>query len=399
VAVLSNNDGCIVARSDELKALGVPMGAPVHQLGELIRRHRVQVFSSNYALYGDMSGRVMDVLGQFTPQLEVYSIDESFLDLTGCAPDLAAYGQQIRATVGRCTGIPISIGIAPTKVLAKAANKLAKQHRAGVLELMQPAQQSEALAEFPVEDLWGIGERWAQQLRALGIDTALQLRDADPATLRRRFSVVMARIALELRGTACLTLEEITPAKQQIRASRTFGRKLTALADLQSAVAAHVTRAAVKLRRQHSLTRDLLVFMHTNLFSERDPPYRASWYTALPVATDDTRVLLRYALAGIARLYRAGYRYQKAGVMFLDLLSRQYQQTDLFEPDETARAWRLMAVIDRINARMGRGTIRFAAEGFGDPAKMRVGRRTPAYTTQWKELPVVKAAVPDVVLS
>ena len=398
VIVLSNNDGCVVARSEQVKALGIAMGAPLHTVRDLVRRHGIAVFSSNYGLYGDMSARVMDCLERFTPRLERYSIDEAFLDLSHlAAADLLPQARTLAHTVRRWTGIPVCVGIAPTKTLAKVANRVAKQQQAPACLLDDPGRQSAALAQMKVEALWGIGPRWAAQLRALGIDTALDLRDADRQTLRRRFNAVLDRLILELRGVSCLDLETLAPPRKQIIASRSFGRKLSGLDELRAALAAHVSRAAQRLRRQASVSRGLQVFLHTNPFSG-EPQYRNACTIPLPLATNDTRILLRYAVAGLDRLYRPSYRYQKVGVMLLDLLPAGIRQGNLFTVEERERAGQLMAAVDRINARMGRGTLRWAREGFDEPGRMRAQRRSPAYTTRWTDLPVVKASPPALLI-
>jgi DNA polymerase V len=392
VVVLSNNDGCVVARSEEVKALGVAMGAPVHEIRELIRRHRVRVFSSNYALYGDLSARLMDALGRFAPRVEVYSIDEAFLDLTGFGEAaLLDYARGMVETVRRWLGLPVSVGIAPTKVLAKVANRIAKRRKVpgGVVALLDADGQTEALAGLRTADLWGIAGRWSAKLEALGIDTALRLRDADPPLLRSAFGVVVERIARELRGVPCLALEEVAAPKQQIVASRSFGKPVTALEELKQAVAFHVTRAAVRLRWQGSEARGLQVFVATNPFAPDDPQHHGACTVELPAPTADTRALIGQAMRGLIAIYREGHRYKKAGVMLLSLSPADRRQGGLFDPGDGERSRALMATVDRINARLGRGTLRFGTEGFDRPWAMHQARRSPAYTTRWAELPVV----------
>ena len=393
VVVLSNNDGCVVARSNEVKALGIAMGTPVHEIRALIRQHRIQVYSSNYSLYGDLSARMMTVLGQFAPRVEIYSIDEAFLDLTGFAdPALLAYAQVIVQTVRRWLGLPVSIGIGPTKVLAKVANRIAKKQKiaGGVVALLDSNRQAEALAGLDVADLWGIGPRWAAKLRALGIDTALRLRESDPLHLRALFSVVVERLVYELRGIPCLALEDIAPPKQQIIASRSFGKPVTTLDELQQAVAFHVTRATVKLRRQGSEAQGLQVFISTNPFVPDDPQYHNTGTLELPAPTADTGLLIGQAMRGLATIYREGYRYKKAGIMLWSLSSVDRRQGGLFGAGDGERSQRLMQTLDAVNARMGRGTLRFGTEGFQRSWAMRQERRSPAYTTQWSDVPVVK---------
>ena len=359
----------------------------------LIRQHRIQVYSSNYSLYGDLSARMMTVLGQFAPRVEVYSIDEAFLDLTGFAdPALLAYAQGIVQTVRRWLGLPVSIGIGPTKVLAKVANRIAKKQRVpgGVVALLERERQTEALADLKTADLWGIAGRWSAKLEALGIDTALRLREADPPWLRSVFGVVMERIVYELRGTSCLALEEVAPPKQQIIASRSFGKPVTALDELKQAVAFHVTRAAVKLRRQGSEARGLQVFLSTNPFVPDDPQYHHAGTLELPAPTADTGLLIGQAMHGLSAIYRAGYRYKKAGIALWSLSPAHRRQGALFGAGDGERSQRLMQTLDAVNTRMGRGTLRFGTEGFRQSWAMRQERRSPAYTTRWSEVPVVK---------
>ncbi len=392
VVVLSNNDGCVVARSEEVKALGVAMGAPVHEIRPLIRQHHIRVFSSNYALYGDLSARLMDVLGRFAPRVEVYSIDEAFLDWTGFeGTGLVEHAQEIVETVRRWLGLPVSVGIGPTQVLAKVANRIAKKQKlpGGVVALLEADGQTEALADLQTADLWGIAGRWSAKLETLGIDTALQLRDADPPFLRSAFGVVMERIVYELRGIPCLALEEVAPAKRQIVASRSFGRPVVDLGELKEAVAFHVARAAVRLRRQGSEAGGLQVFVGTNPFVPSDPHYHGACTVELPAPTADTRTLIGQAMRGLAAIYRAGHRYKKAGVMLLSLSPAGRRQGALFDVADSARSQQLMATVDQINARMGRGTLRFGTEGFRQPWAMRQAHRSPAYTTRWEEVPVV----------
>lgn len=394
VAVLSNNDGCVVARSDELKALGVAMGTPFHEIRDRVREHNVEVFSSNYAFYGDMSSRIVAVLGRFTPRMEVYSIDESFLDLTGFPQDtLTDYALDIVKTVRMWTGIPLSIGIGPTKVLAKMANKTAKKARlpGGVMDISDPGLQQEILASLEVEDIWGIAGRWGERLRALGIDTALKLRDADPRQVRRHFGVVMERIVLELRGIYCLDLEEIDEPRQQIMASRSFGRKVTALRDLKEAVSSHTARAAERLRKQHADAQALMVFINTSPFNPREPQYAKSCTLRLAMPSCDTGKLIGVALKGLEAIYRQGFRYQRCGVMLTELSPQDNVGSDLFGTGDD-RSRRLMEAMDRINQRWGKGTLRYASEGFRQDWRMRSGKRTPGYTTCWSDIPTVDAA-------
>ena len=393
VIVLSNNDGCVVARSNEAKALGIAMGIPEFQIRPLIRQHQVEVFSSNYALYGDMSHRVMETLEQFVPDLEVYSIDEAFLDLSGVAQrHLAEYGRTIRATVKRWTGIPVSVGIAETKTLAKVANHMAKRSgvSGGVFDLTAAPNREEILRGFPVEEIWGVGPRTAKVLKAQGIGTAYQLREADEQWIRKRFGVVGLRTVRELRGLSCLALEDCPPPKQGITVSRSFGRPVETLAEMREAVATYLIRAAEKLRREGLAVSVLTVFLQTNQF-KAEPQYHNACTLALPVATSATPELLHTALRGITTIYRAGFRYKKAGVMLTELVPATHVQADLFDGQDRARSQSLMRAIDRLNDRMGEGTVKYGAVGLSPRWKATCARRSPAYTTRWEEVVQARA--------
>jgi len=400
VVVLSNNDGCIIARSDEAKALGIAMGAPYFKTRPLIEKHRVRVFSSNFALYGDMSQRVMSTLARFSEDFEVYSIDECFLDLTGFG-DPAAYAGVIRSTVRRWTGIPVSIGLAPSKTLAKVANKLAKADRGGpgVKVLLPGAELDETLARLPVDAVWGIADRLARRLKRSGIHTAKKLRDADDRWIDKKLGVVGRRIVYELRGVACLGLEDQPPDKQTICTTRSFARALSTLEEIQEAVASFVSRAAEKLRAQSSAAGVLTVFIMTGHFGE-DPKYYDSTVTVLPVPSAVTHELLSYALASLKRIYRRGYAYKRAGVLLGDIVPAGAVQLNLFDrlgepPDGSAsprrRGERLMRAVDRVNRELGPQTVQYAREGLGKPWVLRTNRRSPRYTTSWRELPVARS--------
>lgn len=390
MVVLSNNDGCIIARSPEVKALGVPMGAPIHEHRKVLERHGTVILSSNFALYGDLSRRVMDCVAACTPELEVYSIDEAFLSLRGFAEPVE-HGRRIIRTVRRWTGIPTCIGIAPTKTLAKLANRIAKQEHipGGCFALSDPDQRDHWLPRIAVEDVWGIGPRWAAKLNELGIHSAGDLRELDPHRARRWFSVVLARTVLELRGIPCLSLDEVEPPKQQLIASRSFGRPVTTRQALSEALAWHASRAAVKLRRQDSRCGAMQVFIHTNPFRPDNPQYRNAALVRFAPPSADTARLIAGAQRGLGAIFRSGYAYHKCGIMLLDLSTAGQCQGTLFEPSDTPRRRRLMATVDRINRRFGRGTLRFAAEGIEQPWAMRRSCKTPSYTTRWNELVTV----------
>lgn len=393
VVVLSNNDGCIVARSNEAKALGLVTGEPYFKQRDALRQHGVTVFSSNYTLYGDMSRRVMQSLARFSPRLEVYSIDESFLDLQGFDRwDLATYAQTIRRSVEQWTGIPVSIGIGASKTLSKIANRVAKKNPAldGVCIFKDPQHIDAVLRNTAIDQVWGIGRRWGTKLRARGIDNAATLRDADPDSLRRGFGVVMERIVYELRGQPCIEFEDVTPARQRILVSRGFGQRLRDLDPIRQALSSHVSRAAEKLRRQESVAGAINVFLHTSPHDDDAPYYGNSFSLTLPSPSQDSAVLLRWALHALDKIYRPGPRYQKCGFMLLDLSDQRAFQTELFapaDPLEAQRREKLMRALDGLNQQMGRGQVRFASEGFATTWKMQQDLRSPAYTTRFSDLP------------
>jgi DNA polymerase V len=388
VVVLSNNDGCVIARSNEAKALGIAMGAPWHLHRDRFAAVGVIVRSSNYTLYGDMSSRVMSVLSQFTPDLEIYSIDEAFLGMAGFGARLEAQARALRAAVFQWTGIPVSIGIAPTKTLAKVANHAAKkdEKHGGALLLLDEAAQDVALAKIELTDLWGVAGRLAARLAAIGINTPLDLKRGDPRLIRERLGVVTMRLALELRGVPCLGLEREIPDRKSIMASRSFGRPVTALSEMREAVASYTARAAEKLRRQRLATAHLMVFVETNRFRPDDAQHCAARPVRLPVATSDTGKLIAAALAGLPTIWRDGYRYKKAGVVLLDLHPAAAVQEGLFDNADSPRRIALMRTIDKLNLRFGRDTVTFAATGRRRPWKLRRELLSPCYTTAWDEL-------------
>lgn len=394
VVVLSNNDGCAVARSNEAKALGIGMGDPAHEFRHIARKHGVRILSSNYTLYGDMSARVTDVLRTFG-DIEVYSIDESFLDLKPVTGSRAEYAQAIRQTVLQWTGIPVSIGIAPTKTLAKLANKNAKKTTAGVLDLTAPdARVEDVLAATDVGDVWGVGFMNAPRLKRIGINTALQLRDVDTTWVRKRMTVVGLRTVLELRGRSCIELEDAPTTRKGITSSRSFGKRVTRLDDLCEAVATYVSRAAVKLRKFNLACGTLMVFVETDRFRTELPQYNASRATTLATESDDTPELISTALSLTRKLYRQGYEYKKAGVMLTNLVRRSAVQQGLFDEVDRCRSAALMGVVDRINRTHGRDTLVFGAARLATTRKAwptKFDRLSPSYTTRWDDVPVVTA--------
>ena len=392
VIVLSNNDGCAVARSNEVKAIGVKMGQPWFQMRDLAQQHGIIAYSSNYTLYADMSNRVMEILSQFSPNQEIYSIDECFLDLTGFQTwNLVDYGQQIRQRVKLWTGLPVCVGIGSTKTLAKLANHLAKKNPAFNsvcnLNAMNPKEQDCWFSHTLVGEVWGIGTRIAPKLTGMGIRTVLNLKNSDPVTLRSRFGVVVEKTVRELNGIICLELEDISSPNQQIMISRSFGSYVTRREDLEEAVSSYTTRAAEKLRRQGSVAGSIHVHIRTNPHRESEPQYGQGMTIPLPEATDDTLKLVKVAVWAVRRLYKAGYDYQKASVMLSELLPRGIVQQDLLSHDASNGTSTRMKLLDEVNLKMGKNTLRVASNGIHQPWGMRSGNRSPAYTTRWAELP------------
>jgi DNA polymerase V len=394
IIVLSNNDGCVVARSAEAKRLGIKMAVPLFQVQEQIDRENVAVFSSNYALYGDISARVMSTLEQQAPAIEVYSIDEAFLDLSGFEANhsLVEYGLQLKQRVYQYTGIHISVGIAPTKTLAKLANHAAKQYPAtlGSVDLSDPLRQRRLLSLLPVEEVWGVGRRLSRRLKQQGIKTALALADCDPSWVRNHYSVTLERTVRELNGQSCMELEECPPPRQQILCSRSFARRITEYRDMRSAIAQYSARAAEKLREQGSMARVITVFIRTNPHSQHERFYSNSASRILNVPSADSRRLCGTALSLLKSIWLPDCRYMKAGIMLSDLYLPGHFQPSLFEAPESPATKRLMHVIDTIN-QSGRGRIRFAGEALSTGWQMQRNHLSPAYTTRWDQLPLVKS--------
>lgn len=393
IGILSNNDGCVIARSNEIKPL-VPMGMPAYQISPAMRK-QVTLLSSNYELYGDMSRRVFSTLRDHTADLEIYSIDEAFIHLTGFG-NVVEYCKRLRYIVKRDTGIPVSIGLATTRTLAKIANHMAKKNPEykGVCYL-HPAEPNlkKLLKKLPVSEVWGVGRKIAAKLLALGIVTAWDLREADLKYLRERFSVVLARTVLELQGTPCIELDDLTTPKKNIMTSRSFGKAVTLYADLQEAIRVHASSGATKLRKQKSVARAIMVFLNTNRFREDLAQYNPSLVLQLPYPTSDTRVIVATAQRALQRIYRKGFLFYKAGVMMLDLTNKDNEQLDFFNvphtSEEKQRAERLMTVIDKINTKMGKGTVQLGGVRALAAWQLKRDLLSKRYTTRWDELPIV----------
>lgn len=396
LVVLSNNDGCAIARTQEAKDLGIKMGAPWFKIRHLADSHGLVALSANFSLYGDLSQRMMNVIGQFSPRQEIYSIDESFLDLTGIEGSGRELGSAIRQRVRQWVGIPTCVGIGPTKTLAKLANHLAKKvpRLQGVCDLArldQPARLK-AMRHVPIEDVWGVGRRLAPALQAMGIYTAADLAKQNPSQIQAQFSVVLAKTVKELDGQACVQWEDAPPAKQQIMCSRSFGRPVTELADLKQALAVFTERAAHKLRLQQCVTQAIQVFIRTSPFRD-GPKYTGS--TVIQVRpTQSSSEMIQAVTRALAKIYRPHYLYAKAGVCLLDICAQSSLQAQpgLFDTldDSGALGAReaLMGVMDHINTRYGRSTL-VSAQALSNevaPWQMRQERMTPAYTTDWNQV-------------
>ena len=393
VVVLSNNDGCIISRSEEAKALGIPMGAPLHEQQEVIRKHDVQVFSSNYTLYGDMSARVMSILREEVPAIEVYSIDEAFLKLPLNFDEEMA--RALRTKVLQWTGIPVCIGIGSTKMLAKLANRHAKKNKAltgGVFDLTRYWDPEGILADTPTDGLWGVGRNLAARLAKMGIKTALDFQHADPSAIRKSMGVVGERMFRELNGISCLELETMPPDRKGVMASRSFGSPVESLEELEEALANHVARAGEKIRRFGLLATGMEVFLQTNRFRADQPQYSPGIGRTLDRATHSTSELMATARDLLQRIYRPGYRYKKTGVQLTNLVSQEEYQPGLFDQVKPGRI-DVDKIVDEINRRLGdpkNPVITRASQGTereGRGWKMKSERHSPHYTTDWNQLP------------
>lgn len=393
VLILSNNDGCVIARSAEAKALGIPMGAPAFKLKGEIERHNMAVFSSNYALYGDMSQRVMNTLARFTPSLEIYSIDEAFLSLEGFEQrDLVSYGHEMRRCVSRNIGIEIGVGIAPTKTLAKAANNYAKKSGTGVW-LAESGEDIERLLRWlPIEDVWGIGRKHARRLQRWQIETAYDfVNRLSEQWVQREMSIVGVRTWKELRGISCITLEQAPPAKQSIATTRSFGRMVQSEGDMCEAVASFAASCAGKLRRNRQAAQQILVFIHTNPFRSELAEYCRNRVITLPVPSSNTLELVRYALIALRDIFREGYYYKKAGVVVSGLVPEDEVQQNFLDTVDRPKQESLMNALDRITLRFGKSACVPAITGQGKRRwHMNQQRLSPCYTTRWDHLMEVK---------
>ncbi|WP_416427814.1 translesion error-prone DNA polymerase V subunit UmuC (plasmid) [Pseudomonas sp. App30] len=388
IVVLSNNDGCVIARSADAKPF-VKMGEPYFQIKQKLKQHGIVAFSSNYALYGDMSERVMTVIESLVPQVEIYSIDEAFADLSGVPGDLEQLGRQIRAQVYRSTGIPVGVGIAGTKTLSKLANHAAKKWQAqsgGVVDLRDQVKRDWVLKKCPASDVWGVGRRMTTHLEGMGIKSAWELSKADPWMLRKRFSVVIEKTARELAGTPCLELDEPDPPKREICCSRMFGKRLTDVVPIKEAVATYMARATEKLRAQQSLCKKVRVSIRTGFFNPDEAKYANGVVVELPYPTDDTRLMTKLAVEAVDRIYRTGFKYSKAEVLLLSLCQKGEYTEDLFSISQPAATEKVMGLMDAINGRWGRGTMRLASVPTNPDWGMRREMMSQSFTTRLDQL-------------
>lgn len=391
LVVLSNNDGCVVSRSNEAKALGVKMGQPWFECKALAEQHGILALSSNYALYADLSNRVMAIVATFSPRHEVYSIDECFAHLTGI-PKVRDVGYAIRERVGRWTGIPVCVGIGPTKTLAKLANLVAKKHprSKGVFNYnaLTEDQKTRLLERIAVGDLWGVGRKLTKRLALHGVYTVQDLRMAHVPTLRAEFGVVMEKIQRELEEIPCLELQAVQPDRQQIISSRSFGSMVTDLPPLKEALSTFVANACAKLRAQDSHASIIQVFLQTNRFREELPQYMPSIAVPLTYPTNDSLEVNRWAAYLCERIFKPGYQYKKAGVMLSEITPATQRQGDLLDAGPASND-RLMQALDTLNQRYGRGTVKVSTQGAYQDWQMLQERKSPNYTTCWEEVPSV----------
>lgn len=396
VVVLSNNDGCVIARNAEAKMVGVKMGDPYFKQKDLFRRYGVVCFSSNYELYADMSSRVMFTLEALSPRCEIYSIDEAFCDLAGVrnCRVLADFGRELKDAVYQNTGLAVGVGIAQTKTLAKLANHAAKKWQrqtGGVVDLSNLDRQRKLMAALPVDEVWGVGRRISKKLEAMGIKTVLDLADTDIRFIRKHFNVVLERTVRELRGEPCLELEEYAPVKQEIVCSRSFGERISDYDAMRQAICSYASRAAEKLRGEHQYCRFISTFVKTSPFALNEAYYGNSASVKLITPTQDSRDIIAAATRSLDAIWKDGHRYQKAGVMLGDFFSQGIAQLNLFDDNAPRRgSEKLMEVLDHLNAKEGKGALYFAGQGIQQQWAMKREMLSPRYTTRYEDLLQVK---------
>ena len=386
VVVLSNNDGCVIARSNEAKALGIKMGVPAFKMQRVFDQKNVRVFSTNFALYGDLSNRVMQILSEEAPAIEVYSIDEAFLDLSGVTK-LNQFSIDLRAKVRQWTGIPVSIGVAPTKTLAKVANHVAKKYKKeGVFVLKNKNTINEVLRHVYVDELWGIGRQYAKFLSNRGFLTAHDLVNADESWVKKNLTINGLRMIKELKGVSCYSLEHQPPRKKNICTSRSFGMEVKALYELEEAVASYAAMCAMKLRKENSLATSLLVFIKTNPFKDLNHQYNVSERVVFDVPTNDSMDIAKQSLKLLKRMYKQGFSYKKAGVIVGDIVPDNNRQLSLFDQRNIFKKQRVMKALDKINTTMGRNKVRLAIQGFDRKWRLKQEKLSPCYTTRFSDI-------------
>lgn len=388
VVVLSNNDGCVISRSNEAKAIGIKMGQPIFELKQLVKENNVKVFSSNFILYGDMSHRVMDSLKKFSPITEVYSIDEAFLNFKGLNDEqLKKTGREITDYVKRGVGIPLSLGISKTKTLAKVASKLCKIYPKldGICIMSKDSDIEKVLKKFPIEDVWGIGRRYSAKLKKIGINTAYDFTKLSPERVRSMMSIVGLKTLKELKGEPCIEFEENLPDKKQICTSRSFGANIEDLDELYKSVAEFTSIAAEKLRNQKCVAGQIQVFILTNVFREDLPQYYQSIVIPLENHTDSSIELVKYACSGLSRIYKSGYKYKKAGIILSDISKKESTSGSLFCDYDIYKHNSLMKTMDTINQVYGKHFVKLASEGT-EGFKSNRNMLSPKYTTDWNDI-------------
>ena len=392
VVILSNNDGCAISRSNEAKALGIPMGAPAFKYEELFKKNNVRVFSSNFPLYGDMSSRVMSILSKFTPNIEIYSIDEAFLKFEGFNFDLESYCNYIKNTVLKWTGIPISIGLAPTKALAKVANRIAKkfpERTSGVYLIDSSNKKENALKWLKIEDVWGIGFKHGKRLRNIKINTAYDFINLEDNWVRKNMSVVGVRLKKELEGKSVLYLEEVRSPKKAIATTRSFEGTITDYEKIKERISTFAVCCAEKLRAQNSNCNSIYVFIRSNKFQKNKPQYRNGILMTIPFSTNSSIIIIKYAIEGLRKIFRKGINYKKAGTIVMGLDSSKSYQLNMFE-NENPKHKCLMKTIDFIQKKEGQSKIKLASQDLRKKWKMKQEKLSPNYTCKLNEIIKVK---------
>jgi len=390
VVVLSNNDGCVIARSEEAKRLGIKMAVPVFEIADIIHNENVHVFSTNYALYGDISQRVTNILAGAVPEMEIYSIDEAFLDISAINEmDQVEFATKLKQKVKQWTGIPVSIGIGPSKTLAKLANHIAKDMGdSGVFSFINHPEKDNHLKNYPVGKIWGVGEKYEAYFLRTGIKSAFDLQNVDENRVREKLGIMGQRLVKELQGTVCYPLNQNPETKKEICTSRSFGRPLTSYHDLEQATTTYVGKVVQKLRKQNSLAQSILIFIMTNKFTV-GPQYVNYKIVKLPSPTNQTQTLIHYALIALKALYREGYQYKKTGAIVSDVIPETSRQASLWDDSNREKNEKLLETIDRINKKAGLGKVKFAIQGSEENWKMRQLNLSPHYTTDWNDLLII----------